>query len=127
VLSFLYRKLIKKVGVFQVGIYSITNFDELKNLYFHDDELQNIVVNYMNKEILLHLVKTGTQDTNPKEIGLVFTGGYDLHIPMVEPWGSGFYVNSIEFNKHSNTQIRTKILLNSGDEITCIAETIKIE
>ncbi len=45
---------------------------------------------------------------------------------MVEPWGSGFYVNSIEFKKHSDKQIITKILLISGDEITCIAEIIKI-
>jgi cysteine synthase len=118
---------INKVGVFQVTIYSISNFEELKNLYFHDDELQNIVVNYMNKEIRIHLVKTGTQGTNLKETGVLFIEANDLHVPMIEPWGSGFYVNSIEFKKHSDKQIRTKILLNSGDEITCVAETIKIE
>lgn len=110
-----------------MAIYSVTNFEELKKLYFHDDELHNILVNYMNKEIQIHLVKATTQDTNPKEIVLFFNEVYELHVPIVEPWGSGFYVNSIEFNKHiTDKQISTKILLNSGDAITCIAETIKI-
>jgi hypothetical protein len=43
---------------------------------------------------------------------------------MNEPWGSGVNLHSLSVDLE-NTLIKTTLVLNSGDEITCIAELLK--
>jgi len=82
---------------FKVAIYSINNYEKLKDIYLHDSELQNRLVNYSKKEIEINLrTATTNQDTNTREIKLFFNEVRNLHVPMLEPWGSGFYINSID-------------------------------
>ena len=42
----------------------------------------------------------------------------------LEPWGSGFYINSIGLEV-VDEYTKTKITLNLGDEIRCVSETIE--
>ena len=42
----------------------------------------------------------------------------------LEPWGSGFYINSIGLEV-VDEYTKTKIILNLGDEIRCVSETIE--
>ncbi|WP_342543629.1 hypothetical protein MHH33_08980 [Paenisporosarcina sp. FSL H8-0542] len=111
----------------QVTIFSINNYLKLKNLNLHDSELHNIRVDYLNKEIQVQFVTAVTPEVNSNQIFWVFKEVYDFNITMKEPWGSGFYVNSIEFDEFSDRHIKTIVLLNSGDEINCISEIIKLE
>ena len=111
---------------FKVAIYSINNYDKLKDIYLHDSELQDILVNYSQKEIEINLRTATNQDTNTREIKLFFKEVRNLHVPMLEPWGSGFYINSIDLEVEDE-YIKTTITLNSGDEIRCVSETIETD
>lgn len=110
----------------KVAIYSINNYGKLKDFYLHDSELQNIMVNYNKKEIEINLITATNLDTNTREIKLFFNGVRNLHVPMLEPWGSGFYINSIDLEVEED-YIKTIITLNSGDEIKCDSETIETD
>lgn len=75
-------------------LYSITNYEEFNNLYFHDNELDSILLVYKSKEAKVKLLKI--TKGHQEDIHLVFNEVTDIHIPLVEPWGSGFYVSSVE-------------------------------
>lgn len=109
-----------------MSIYSIKNHKELASLYFHDYEIQQIAVDYNQKEVQIHMKTPEMKDNHSKEFVLLFQGVCDIHIPMEEPWGSGIYLDSVAIEKVTDTHFRTSLLLNSGDVISCIAGIVTI-
>jgi hypothetical protein len=104
--------------------FSINNHKEIEQLYVHDSELKEIVVDYANKEVRVNLLTAQINELPQKQVEFIFQKVTDVHVPMNEPWGSGFYLHSI-LVEEANTRIKTTLELNSGDEITCIAELVK--
>ena len=111
---------------FNVAIYTVNNYEVLNDIYFHDSELKDALVNYNKKEIEINLRTAKTQDMNSLEIKLFFYDVRDFHVPMLEPWGYGFYIYSIDFIAEDKC-IKSTITLNSGDVITCVSEIIETD
>jgi hypothetical protein len=106
--------------------FSINNYKEIEQLYLHDSELKRIIVDYADKKVRVNLLTVQTNQIPQKQVEFIFQGVTDVHIPINEPWGSGFYVSTISVERE-NALIRTRLELNSGDEITCISELIKTD
>lgn len=105
--------------------YSVDNFHEIENIYLHDSELREIVINYFKKEVSLILVTAATSSKSSQNVKFLFEQVSDIHVPIKEPWGSGFYIHSLEVEL-AEDRIKTNIILNSGDIVKCIATLLKI-
>ncbi|MDU0205410.1 hypothetical protein RQP52_30485 [Paenibacillus sp. PFR10] len=101
------------------------NYKGIENIYLHDGELREICINYFKKEVNLILVTAATRSIPSQNIKFLFEQVSDIHVPIKEPWGSGFYIHSLEVELVEN-QIKTNIILNSGDIVKCIATLLKI-
>jgi hypothetical protein len=110
----------------QMTIFSVDNYNEIENIYLHDSELREITINYCKKEVGLYLVTATTSDKPSQNVKFIFEQVSDIHVPIKEPWGSGFYIHSLEIELAEDNQIKTSIILNSGDIVKCIATLIKI-
>jgi hypothetical protein len=106
--------------------FDINNYKEIEQLYVHDSELEEVKVDYVNKEVRLNLLTAKIKELPQKQVKFIFRGVADFHVPMNEPWGSGFYLHSISVEEE-NTLIKTTFVLNSGDEISCVAQSVKTD
>jgi hypothetical protein len=104
--------------------FSIYNFKEIEQIYIHDSELKGILVDYANKEVRVNLLSAQIKDIPQKQVEFIFHKVSYVHVPMNEPWGSGVNLHSLSVVLE-NTLIKTTLVLNSGDEITCLAELVK--
>jgi hypothetical protein len=105
--------------------YSIDNYKEIENIYLHDSELREIIINYFKKEVSLILVTAATSSKPSQNVKFLFEQVSDTHVPIKEPWGSGYYIHSLEVELDED-QIKPNIILNSGDFVRCIATLLKI-
>ncbi|RYE38872.1 MAG: hypothetical protein EOP48_26455 [Sphingobacteriales bacterium] len=85
----------------------------------HDAALGEIICQYKNK--LVSIIATSDQSEKKGWTErLDFSEVCHLTIPILEPWGEGYYINSVTKEDHSEQnegEFSIKILLNSGDEI----------
>lgn len=106
--------------------FDINNYKEIKQLYLHDSELKEVKVDYINKEVRVNLLTAKIKGLPQKQVRFIFRGVTDFHVPINEPWGSGFYLHSITVEEENNL-IKTTFMLNSGDEISCVAQLVKTD
>lgn len=59
------------------------------------------------------------------QLSLFLKNAYNFHCSMKEPWGGGYYLLSVSVEKVTDVHLRTTLLLNSGDKITFVSETVK--
>lgn len=97
------------------------NYIDLQHLYLHDAELGLVTVNYKDQVTTVKLCYAGYYDAT-----ILFSKVKHVDVTIDEPWGGGIYVSSVETNK-LNGDFKASILLNSGDEITVVAEEVTIE
>jgi hypothetical protein len=71
------------------------------------------------------LVTAATSEKTSQNVKFLFEQVSDLHVPIKEPWGSGFYIHYLEVEIAEDNQIKTSIILNSGDIVKCIATLLK--
>jgi hypothetical protein len=101
------------------------NISEVSQLPVDDAELLNIICDYQNYEVHIHLRldSPGKKDINAQ---LSLFGVKLLNIPIDEPWGVGKYLNEVTGDakepRDENLLFNLKVLLNSGDEILVIAK-----
>ncbi|NIK70247.1 MULTISPECIES: hypothetical protein [unclassified Paenibacillus] len=105
--------------------YSLDNYHEIENIYLHDSELQEITINYRGKEVSLKLVTAVTRENPSQTVEFLFEQVSYIHVPIKEPWGSGFYIFSIEAELAEDNRIITSVILNSGDIVKCISVSIR--
>jgi hypothetical protein len=74
----------------QMTIFSVDNYNEIENIYLHDSELREITMNYCKKEVGLYLVTAATSEKTSQNVKFLFEQVSDIHVPIKEPWGSGF-------------------------------------
>lgn len=65
-------------------IYNTKNSKDLHALYLHDYELKDIIVDYNNKELKIHLL---SPDNKECMFNIQF---YSYYIECFEPWGKAY-------------------------------------
>ena len=90
---------------------------------FHDFELQNIIVDYHNKQITAQLKSPSPSSTTYK---LILSDAKHFQMSFLEPWGGGIYVAGITFEPKGTGQYM-EMQLNSGDSITAEFEHIELQ
>lgn len=103
-------------------IYNAKNINDLNALYLHDYALKDIIVDYNNKTVSIHL---SSPDNKKCIFNIKF---YSFHIECFEPWGQGIYIDSFTTSLHCNTSgiecIKMDVLLNSGDALNILAKEV---
>ena len=101
---------------------------------YHDSEISQFVVDYTNHRVQIPLKSTYTYANEVSEkISMSFNNVKSLCLNIDEKWGPGIYIYEITIvSNHSNEDkpeqtINTTILLNSGDMIHIIYESIEIQ
>jgi len=92
---------------------------------YHDCEVSQFVVDYANHKIQIPLKHPKTSD-----VSISFNNVKSLSLNIDEEWGPGIYVYEITANINDNNEgqfLNISILLNSGDVIRIICESIEIE
>ncbi|KPV38940.1 hypothetical protein [Alicyclobacillus ferrooxydans] len=110
-------------------LFHSSNHSSLDNLYFHDAELGDIRVSYKDNQVVVYLHDVRIEQESKSEVELTFSGVTELHVPINEPWGGGYYCVSLtteQDGKLKTEQFRTKLLLNSGDEINIVATQVQL-
>lgn len=109
-------------------IFNISNFTDMEQLYLHDAELQSISVGYKEKTVTIALVTASVQESQVRNVTLVFREVCDVNVPIHEPWGEGYYVFDVEADKNPNhaNRFTTLITLNSGDVITVTGRELQV-
>lgn len=112
---------------------------KVKEIYVHDAEIKEIICNYVEHKIIIHISLPLPQQNTAL---LIFKGVTYSEISYHEPWGTGFYIIGIgvedELSKYEtffdingvddyksvvkdNHCFKTTIELNSGDRINIVA------
>ncbi len=98
--------------------------NEINNLElvdFHDAKLGIILCNYDQHKVIINFFLENSNYLN-KKVDMYFIDVDKLEVNILEPWGAGMYVNEILIEEKDN--LKTKILLNSGDEILVSSKNI---
>lgn len=109
--------------------FDSSNHSSLDNFYFHDAELGDIQVSYQDNQVVVYLHDVRLQQEIKSEVELTFSGVIELHVPIKEPWGGGYYCASLTTAQDGileTERFRTKLLLNSGDEINIISTQVEL-
>ena len=105
-----------------VMIYNLRNYQNLNSIYLHDYELKDIIIDYNNKELTIHLINS---DNKKRTFKITF---YSFFIECFEPWGQGIYIDSFTVLLHrlefGMECIKIEFLLNSGDKLKIMAKEI---
>lgn len=107
----------------------LSNHSYLDDLYFHDAELGDIQVSYKDNQVVVYLHDVRLEQKTKTEVELTFSGVIELHVPIKEPWGGGYYCASLTTEHGGNSEaerFRTKLLLNSGDEINIVSTQVQL-
>lgn len=62
----------------------------MEQLNIHDSELEEIIVEYTNKEVKVNLKSAIVGELPMTHLEFIFQEVTDFHVPINEPWGSGF-------------------------------------
>lgn len=90
---------------------------------FHDFELQDIKVDYRNKQITAQLKSPSPPSTTYK---LILSGAQRFQMSFLEPWGRGIYVVGTTIKSNGAGQYM-EMQLNSGDSIAAVFEHIELQ
>lgn len=108
--------------------FTVENHSSLEKLYFHDAKLGAIHVSYKDTQVIIQLHDVRFDQSKMIDVELAFSGVIELHVPMKEPWGGGYYCTSLNTDQEGTgtEQFRIRLLLNSGDEISIVAEQVQL-
>jgi hypothetical protein len=98
------------------------NFEFLGELYLHDMELSDIMIDYKAHLANIILLSNSNDKNN-----LQFEGLKQFSIGIFENWGEGMYINEIINSIVKDNYISTIILLNSGDKIEILSKEVKYQ
>jgi hypothetical protein len=121
-------------NLYKESFFSIKDFEEIGNICFHDAELRLIITDYYKHKVECPLVIYPIGQKSFHAL-LRFIDIVHIDVDIFEPWGSGFYINDVDFKPNKNDSVIVfdridegyftfKILLNSGDWISVIAKQL---
>lgn len=90
---------------------------------FHDFELQNVTVDYRNKQIAMQIKSPNLPLTTYK---LILSGTLHFQMGFLEPWGKGIYVVATSIEPKGSAQYM-EMTLNSGDSVIAEFEYIELQ
>jgi len=98
---------------------------------YHDREVSQFIVDYANHCVQIPL-KLHAKNGASEKTSMMFRNVKSLRMNIDEKWGPGIYIyeivikDNITSNDNEGQAFSTTILLNSGDEIDIVCESIEI-
>ncbi|WP_240414934.1 hypothetical protein [Paenibacillus periandrae] len=104
-----------------VNQFNIENCKDLANVYLHDAEIDFVLIQYKEQIVQVKLRTAIHEEILSRQLTMRFSSVHDIHIPIKEPWGEGFYINTVYAERDNDSAFRTCLELNSGDVLVIVA------